>query len=98
LISEFTGPNQQPQPVDLGNIGFTGEEAQLVRDFIGAATQSQSGAEVEPLVQNAIGTTVENRTLLNPNLVTQQRRNNYDTGDLTAADFVRARIGNSFGR
>ncbi len=96
LINEFTGPNQQAQPVDIGNIGFTGEEAQLVREFIGVATQSQSGAGVEPLVQNAIGTAVENRTLLNPNLVTQQRRNIYDTGDLTAADFVRARIGNSF--
>jgi hypothetical protein len=93
---------------DLGNIGLSGQEVNLIAEFLGNAIQSTNtgglvvdniGTAVEDgintnssLVVNSIGTSVEDDVVNNPNLVV----GNLPKNILSGPDIVKARLGNVY--
>lgn len=108
LIQQFTQQGSAGGSGQLGNIGLTGEEVELITSFIGIALHPPSN---NGLISGDIGNAVEDDVVKNPNLVVgsigkavedgvNQNPNlvvgNLPKGILTGPSIVRARLGNIY--
>lgn len=89
LLQQFTQQGGAASPGALGNIGFTGDEAELLTGFIGQALPPLTP---NGLVTNDMGKTVEDDIIKNPNLVV----GNLPKRILSGPDIVKARLGNIY--
>jgi hypothetical protein len=106
-IQSFTRPADSV-PAELGNIGLTGEEVELIASILGSALPPNTGSGLvvgdigntiedsqianPNLVRSSIGTSVEDDVLRNPNLVSSNLPKNI----LSGPDIVKARLGNVY--
>lgn len=65
ILQQFTAQNGVSSEA-LGNVGLTGDEIELLTNFLGNSLQDPGGSN---LIANSIGNTIEDSQLSNPNLV-----------------------------
>jgi hypothetical protein len=107
VLQQFTAENGI-NPNSLGNVGLTGEEVELLTNFLGNTLQDPGGSN---LIVNNIGNTVEDLQLNNPNLISNDLgktvedninsnsslvSSNLPKNILTGPDIVKARLGNIY--